>query len=166
LDENTHLKYNRNIHELWTLLDRTCFAVSRLRGLELSAHNLTNEQASILHILSSRDFITAKELENLTMRRQHSISSLLKGMMKMKTVSRLKADEEKRYRIMITATGREMYARLTAASLEKAFSVLTESERQSLAALLEILLGRARYLLGVAYQPPFLQHLSDTASIK
>jgi DNA-binding MarR family transcriptional regulator len=160
LDENIQLKYNREIHELWTLLNRTCFAISRLRGLELARFGLTIEQASILHILSSREYLTAKELEDLTMRRQHSISSLLKGMIKMDWVTRLKTDEEKRYRIVITAAGKELFGRLTVDSLSNVLSVLSAEQKQKMVDVLEILLERARYLLGITYQPPFLKRMS------
>jgi DNA-binding MarR family transcriptional regulator len=160
-DETHNLRTGLHIHELWTLLDRTRFAVSRLRGLELAHFGLTIEQASILHILSSRDYTTAKDLENISMRRQHSISSLLKGMLKMGVVTRTKADQEKRYRIVISPVGKESYERLTVASLDDIFSVLTLSEQQSMAEIMDVLLGRARYLLGITYQPPFLQHLID-----
>ncbi len=161
-DENINLKTGLHIHELWTLLDRTRFAISRLRGLELSRFGLTIEQASILHMLSKHEFTTAKDLEHLTMRRQHSISSLLKGMIRMGVVTRIKEDQEKRFRIIFTPQGKQSYSSLTVASLEEIFAVLTQSEKQKMADLLDVLLNRARYLLGVSYQPPFLQHLIDS----
>jgi DNA-binding MarR family transcriptional regulator len=157
-DETHNLRDGLHIHELWTLLDRTRFAISRLRGLELARFGLTIEQASILNILDKRESTTAKDLENLTMRRQHSISSLLKGMIKMGVVTRLKADEEKCFRIIFTPQGEQLYQSLTVTTLEDIFSVLTEDEKVAMAGYLELLLNRARYLLGIAYQPPFLQH--------
>jgi DNA-binding MarR family transcriptional regulator len=150
-----------HIHELWTLLDRTRFAISRLRGLELAHFGLTIEQTSILNILSTRDLTTVKDLENISMRRQHSISSLLKGMLKMALVTRIKANNEKRFRIVMTDEGKNMYARVVVDSLEAVFSVLEQSEKQAMAVSLDALLSRARYLLGIPYQPPFLQHLID-----
>jgi DNA-binding MarR family transcriptional regulator len=161
INENANHKYAIHIHELWTLLDRTRFAISRLRGLELAHFGLTIEQASILNILSNRDSTTAKDLENISMRRQHSISSLLKGMIKMGIVTRSKGGTEKCFRIVITPSGKQLYESLTVTSLEEVLLVLTQSEKQTMAALLDVLLIRARYLLGISYQPPFLQHLID-----
>jgi DNA-binding MarR family transcriptional regulator len=158
-DETTNLRSGLHIHELWTLLDRTRFAVSRLRGLELAHFGLTTEQASILSIVSGRESTTAKDLETLTMRRQHSISSLLKGMTKMGVVSRSRSNQEKSSRIIVTLAGRQLLENLTVASLESVFSVLSSTEKPTIVSLLELLLSRARYLLGVSYQPPFLQHL-------
>jgi DNA-binding MarR family transcriptional regulator len=160
-DETANLRNGLHIHELWTLLDRTRFAISRLRGLELAGYGLTIEQASILNILNNRESTTAKDLENMTMRRQHSISSLLKGMMKMGEVTRVKANADKRLRIVVTPAGKQLIERLRLDSLEEVFSVLTQFEKQAMANLLEELLSRARYLLGISYQPPFLQHLID-----
>jgi DNA-binding MarR family transcriptional regulator len=160
-DQAYDLKNGREIHELWTLLDRSRFAISRLRGLELAHCGLTIEQASILSILNNRPYTTAKELENITMRRQHSISSLLKGMIVMGIASRTRPENEKCYRIVITPSGKQLFESLCVTSLEEVFAVLTLSERQDLATLLNKLLARARYLLGVSYQPPFLQHLKE-----
>jgi DNA-binding MarR family transcriptional regulator len=160
-EEAYNLKNGLQVHELWTLLDRSRFAISRLRGLELASRGLTLEQASILHILNNSEFTTAKELEDITMRRQHSISSLLKGMIKMGVATRTRTEDEKCFHIVITPSGKQLFESLLMVSLQEVFSVITESERQTLADLLDKLLERARYLLGISYQPPFLQHLSD-----
>jgi DNA-binding MarR family transcriptional regulator len=160
-DEINNQKHALHIHELWTLLDRTRFAISRLRGLELAQFGLTTEQASILTILSNREATTAKDLENRTMRRQHSISSLLKGMMRMAILTRFKEDGQKSFRIVLTPSGKQLLENLTMNSLEDVFSVLSQAEKQAMVSLLEGLLNRARYLLGVSYQPPFLQHLIE-----
>jgi DNA-binding MarR family transcriptional regulator len=150
------------LHDSWVLLDRTRFAISRLRSLELARFGLTIEQTSILHITSkNNEIVTSRELENLTMRRQHSISSLLKGMTGLGLVSREKNEGEKRSRILITKTGRKLYQSLTFDSLESVFSVLSQAEKQNLTALLERLLARARYLLGISYKPPFMQYLVE-----
>ena len=69
--------------DLWCLLVRTWYAISRLRELELAQFGLTIEQSSILKIIYVRGGrSTAKELEYLTMRRQHSISTLINRMHK------------------------------------------------------------------------------------
>ena len=79
----------------------------------------------------------------------------------MGVVTRLKSNNEKRYRILLTARGRQLFESLTVDSLEEVFSVLAANQKQDLAGLLNVLLNRARYLLGISYHPPFLQHLID-----
>ena len=93
--------------DLWSLLDRTRFAISRYRELELAHFGLTIEQVSILHVLKNHGgSTTIKDLENITMRRQHSISVLINGMARAGLAEKVKNREEKRFRIVITPEGR------------------------------------------------------------
>jgi DNA-binding MarR family transcriptional regulator len=150
------------VRDLWALLDRTRFAIARSRELELARFGLTIEQASILHILTMHDgSSTAKDLEDVTMRRQHSVSALLNGMVKMGLISKDKKPQEKRFRIIITANGESLYSRITTNSLENTFSALSIEERQKLSECLTLLLERGRYLLGITYKPPILRYLSN-----
>ena len=72
------------VRELWVLLERARFAISRLRELELAQFGVTIEQASILNIITKNGgAVTAKDIEDVTMRQQHSISSLVNGMIKL-----------------------------------------------------------------------------------
>ena len=149
-----------SVHEIWSLLDRTGFAIARLRDLELANFGITIPQASVLHVLSNRGGSTnLKELENVTMRQQHSISSLISGMVNLGLVRRVKNTDEKWSSIILTDKGNKLCASLTMNTLETAFAVVSQQDQQVLATVLEMLLERARYLLGISYQPPFIRYL-------
>jgi DNA-binding MarR family transcriptional regulator len=146
----------------WALLERTRFACSRIRELELSAFGVSLEQTSILNIIQNNGgSITAKELQDFTMRKQNSISSLINGMIKMGLLAKAKHPGEKRFNIKLTPQGQELLVKLIPFSIGQVFSALDETELAELGHLLEKLLERARYLLGIPYQSPFLQYLID-----
>jgi DNA-binding MarR family transcriptional regulator len=143
---------------LWWLLVRVWFAIFRLRQLELAQFNLTVEQSSILAILlRNRGSMTAKEMENVTMRQQNSISTLVNRMTGAGLLKKERNPEEKRYRIFITQEGRDVFAKVPVTSLRKAFSCLTDEEKKNFAGYSHALHSKSRDLLGVSYQPPFLQ---------
>jgi DNA-binding MarR family transcriptional regulator len=149
------------VRDLWALLDRTRFAISRLRELELAQFGLTIEQSSILYILTLHSgFVTVKDLEDITMRRQHSVSALINGIVKMGLVSKVKNPGEKRFKIGMTGEGEELFKRITISSMAKIFSSLGVTERQQLVNCLKPLLERGRYLMGIQYKPPILQYLT------
>ena len=149
--------------ELWSLMDRTKFAISRLRELELSQFGLTIEQSSLLHILANQGgTTTVKEIESQTMRRQHSVSSLIKGMIKMGLVSKVKNPGERQFNIIITKAGQSLFENTAIESLETVFSSLIEKDKKHLAIILDSLLERSRYLLGIPFRPPFLQYLDKS----
>jgi DNA-binding MarR family transcriptional regulator len=158
--KNSGLYESLSVHEIWSLLDRTGFAIARLRDLELVNFNITIPQASVLHVLSDRGGSTnLKELENVTMRQQHSISSLIIGMVNLGLVRRVKNADEKWSSIVLTDKGNKLCSSLAIKSLETAFAVVSKQDQQVLATVLEMLLERARYLLGISYQPPFIRYL-------
>jgi len=146
----------------WALLERTRFACSRIRELELSTFGVSLEQTSILNIIqNNRGSITAKELQDFTMRKQNSISSLINGMIKLGLLVKEKHAGEKRFNIKLTPKGQTLLVKLVPYSMVQVFSALDEAELATLAHLLKKLLERARYLLGIPYQSPFLQCLID-----
>jgi DNA-binding MarR family transcriptional regulator len=147
-------------HELWSLLDRAGFIISRLRELELARFGLTNEQSSILYILNNRGgCATTRELEDITMRQQCSISTLINRMMAMGLISKKKGGKGKRFNLLITGEGQMLADKVPVSSLELTFSVLKDGDKRLLAASLSTLLDRARDLLGISYRPPFLQDI-------
>jgi hypothetical protein len=69
------------LYEVWVSIDRTRFAIARLRELELAHFNLTIEQASFLHILRNHGSpMTIEVLQDTTLRQPHSISTLINRM--------------------------------------------------------------------------------------
>jgi DNA-binding MarR family transcriptional regulator len=153
---------NTSVRELWSLLDRTAFAISRLREIELSQFDLTIPQSAILHTLHVQGgALTLQDLGTNRMRQHHSISTLISRMTKIGLVLRTKASNGKRYQIKISPAGQQIYSKVTETSLRMVFSSLSEKEKGELADDLIPLLEKARYLLGMSQTTPFLSHLSQ-----
>jgi DNA-binding MarR family transcriptional regulator len=151
--------------KLWELFDRTSFAIARLRELELAQFGLTLEQAAILTILRRGGGVTiAKEIEHLTMRQHHSITTLINRMIKAGLVNKEKGAEGRSYRIIITENGKSLSEKVTRTSFEAAFSPLMEKDKQKLTDYLNLLLDRARNLLGISSTPTFLEYMIASAS--
>ncbi len=150
--------------DLWCLLIRTWFAIYRLRELELAQFDLTLEQASVLALIQAcGGSTTAKELEDSTLRQQHSISTLIKRMHNRGLVKKKRRPNERRHRISLSEDGKNLLGRLTIASIEMVFSSLTADEKLRFTRVICSLYNRARDLLGVPYKPPFLRSDSDTS---
>jgi DNA-binding MarR family transcriptional regulator len=149
--------------DLWCLLVRTWFAISRLRELELAQFGLTLEQSSVLTLIQRcGGSTTAKNLEYLTLRQQHSISTLIKRMLRGGLVGKERRPNERRNRIFISEEGENLLGQLTTTSIEMVFSSLTEDEKLQFAKLICSLFERARDLLGVSYKLPFLKGTCDS----
>jgi DNA-binding MarR family transcriptional regulator len=142
--------------ELWLYLNRTRNTIYRLRELELAQFDLTVEQAAILYLLVSRGGITtAKTIEDNTMRQHHSISTLINRMIKMDLVAKRKNPESKKNEILITKYGEDLYKKIPGHSIEMLFYSLKVKEIELLFNYLDVLLEKARALLGFsAMQPP------------
>jgi DNA-binding MarR family transcriptional regulator len=135
---------------LWSLMDSTRFVISRLRQLELAQYGLTVEQASMLRVLARAGrSVTARDLEDITLRQHHSVSTLIGRMMTMGLAARESVRGERSYRILATERGGRLLESLTAVALEMTFSTLTESEKQELFVCLRSLIRKARRMLGV-----------------
>ena len=135
---------------LWSSLDATRFAISRLRELELSRFGLTVEQASVLKVLIDADTsLRARDLENATLRQHQSVSTLINRMMRLSLLAKDRRPGEKRYRIFVTDSGRRLFGRITTAAIDVTFSALDEKDKKQLAVYLRPLHARARDLLGV-----------------
>ncbi len=146
---------------LWRLLDNTRFAISRLREIELSKFGLTIEQSSILKILNSLGGSSnLGELEYLTLRQPHSLSTLVSRMKRLKMVSKKRTAHEKRYSIYITSQGQALLNQMTENTLSEAFSCLSKTQLANFIQLFDILRSQALSLLHV----PFLKYIHRDAS--
>lgn len=149
-------------YKIWTYLDRARFAVYRLREIELAQLGLTVEQNLILNMLLDHGgSTTTQRIEELTMRQHHSISALINRMINNKYVVKQKNTSGMGSEIVITKEGRELYQKESNKSLEMAFSVLTMEEKKQLIHLLNLILEKSRYLLGLSYVPPFRQYFRN-----
>jgi DNA-binding MarR family transcriptional regulator len=137
--------------QLWLYLNRTRNTIYRLRELELAQFDLTVEQSAILHLLISRGGITStKTIEDITMRQHHSISTLINRMIKMDLVAKRKNPDIKRNEILITKYGEDLYKNLPAHSIEMLFCSLKVKDKELLFGYLNVLLEKARDLLGLS----------------
>jgi len=150
---------------LWSILNGTRFAISRLRELELAKFGLTLEQSSILFILLEHDGTTnIKEITNETMRQLNSVYTLLNRMQKMGIVNRTRKKESGgsgSTLVTITEDGRSLFKKLPTVSLKLVFEPLGAQERMQLAEILRVLIERSRDLLGIPYTPPIMQSLLE-----
>jgi MarR family transcriptional regulator, 2-MHQ and catechol-resistance regulon repressor len=151
----------------WKILNLTRNAIYRARELELARFGLTVEQSMILSLLSNRGgSATSKTIEDLTMRQHNSISALINRMIKTKMVTKKKNPDNKKTEILITRYGEELYKKVPIHSLEMVFSSLTEEDNAQLFHYLNILLNKARDLLGISFIPPFLLKSIDAVENK
>jgi DNA-binding MarR family transcriptional regulator len=130
----------------------------------LARFHLTTEQAAVLRLIGRVDRgVTAKEIQDATLRQQHTISILLNRMARSGLVTRKRRPGERESRINLTKGGHTLLDEVGTASLKEVFSVLSRKERRHFACSLRALRERARGLL-VPDVPPFMRHLAGTAS--
>ena len=150
---------------LWTLLDSTRFAVSRLRELELSKFGLTIERSAILKILASRGgSVTAGILEYLTMRQPHSISTLINRMIKMGFISKKRQGSERRHTFSLTPKGYTLLEKITDTSIKAVFSCLSAEENVEFIGILRVLQKKSRSLLRIPFMDFIFRDMLDNSS--
>jgi DNA-binding MarR family transcriptional regulator len=150
-----HAEYQKpTSFELWMILNRSRNTIYRLRELELAQFNLTVEQSAILNLLIGRGGImSAKTIEDITIRQHHSISTLINRMIRMNLVAKRKNPESKKTEIVITRHGQDLYSKVPTHSLQMVFSSLKEKDRERLFKYSNILLKKTRDLLGLPCIP-------------
>jgi DNA-binding MarR family transcriptional regulator len=136
--------------KLWRFLDHTRYAISRAREVELARFGLTQEQAYVLDVLTDRGgSTTMNDIMDMTLRQHHTISTLVARMVKRGLIEKKRSETDKRkYNVMITRQGRELFQRVTRDSVVAAFSPLSREEKRELSALLTRLLGKAYEMNG------------------
>ena len=138
------------------------FAISRLREMELAKFGLTIEQSSILHIVFDHGgTMTIKEIIDETMRQPNSVYILLNKMVKMGLIHNRRGSKSGNALISITEHGKSLLEKISNISLEEIFSVLREKDKITLMDLLNRLLTRSRYLLGIGYVAPIAKLLNS-----
>jgi DNA-binding MarR family transcriptional regulator len=141
---------------LWPLIDITRFAISRLREMELHQFGLTIEQSSTLKMLVSLGgSSTLGELEYLSIRQPHTLSTLINRMNKKGLVGKKHSNTEKRHIIYVTEKGKTLLSRVTENSVTEVFSCLSTKQMADFVRLFEILRTKALDLLRV----PFLKYI-------
>ena len=136
--------------KLWRFLDHTRYAISRVRELELARFGLTPEQSYVLDLLNDRGgSTTMNDIMDMTLRQHHTISTLVARMAKHGMVEKKRsATDRRKYTIVLTGNGRELFQKVTRESTVMAFSSLSKEEKRVLSAFLKRLLVKAYELNG------------------
>jgi DNA-binding MarR family transcriptional regulator len=124
--------------------------IARSREMELARFGITPEQSHVLYILStSGGSTTINDIVEITQRQHHSISTLINRMTKQGLVSKRKDPHDNRkYEVVITRKGQELYRRITQDSIKNNFSCLSDEAKGQLRKHLKCLLIRAYEVLG------------------
>lgn len=164
--EKSKPKYDRqpSIITLWSILNITRFAISRLRELELAKFGLTMEQSSILHIIIDHGgAVTIKELIDETMHQPNSVYILLSRMKKMGLIRNTEQKEKGSTLISLTEDGESLLEKITNISFDVTISRLKPAEKAKFVEMLLKIIDKSGELLGIPFTPPIMQHLAAAA---
>jgi DNA-binding MarR family transcriptional regulator len=151
-----------SILTLWSILNNTRFAISRLRELELAKFGLTMEQSSILHIIIDHGgAVTIKEIIDETMHQPNSVYILLNRMKKMGLVRNTEPKGNGSTSISLTEGGENLLEKLTNISFKVTISRLKTAEKAKFVEILYKIINKAGELLGIPFTPPIMQHLAE-----
>jgi DNA-binding MarR family transcriptional regulator len=145
-------------YSIWGLFADTMECIARARTMELTRYGLTREQSHVLRILYEAGRpLTLNEIAACVFRKHNSVSSIIIRMAKNHLVDNTKVPGKRKYKISITQNGRDLYEKMPINSITMAFSALSKEEKKKLVLYLEKLESKAREMLGLDYQPPFLK---------
>jgi DNA-binding MarR family transcriptional regulator len=162
--EKSKPKYDRHpsVNKLWSILDNTKFAISRLRELELAKFGLTMEQSSILHIVVDHGgAVTIKEIIDETMHQPNSVYILLNRMKKMGLIRKTEQKESGSALISLTEAGESLLEKISNITFEMTISRLKAAEKVEFVEMLYKIIDKSGDLLGIHFQPPIMQYLEE-----
>jgi DNA-binding MarR family transcriptional regulator len=119
--------------KLFILLDSVHFLIARMREQELAKDGLTLEQAHLLHLLSTTETTTMKQISFYNKRQHHSVSTQVNRMVEAGLVYKTKDRNHRSFQIRMTKIAKNKYENVTINSLKKAFSPLKLEEKEKLA---------------------------------
>ena len=144
-------------YSIWGLFADTMECIARARTMELTRYGLTREQSHILRILYEADGpLTLNAIASRVLRKHNSVSTIIRRMEKNHLVDRAKIPDAKQFRISITEKGRDLFEKMPTNSITMAFSSLSNEEKRLLVSILNKLTKKARSMMGLDYQLPFL----------
>ena len=154
--------YSQQALELSILLARTWSALTRMQALELAPYNVTPEQASVLHILTSVGGVaTYNRIARLAVRQYRSMASLINRMALMGLVKKNPVASKNKYEVSLTEQGTRLYNSLPSTAATTLFSCLSPQQLRDLSESLQILLDHGCLLLGLDYISPYLESIKD-----
>ena len=159
-------KFSRrpSVSSLWSTLNDTKFAISRLRELELAKFGLTMEQSSILHIVVDHGgTVTIKEIIDETMHQPNSVYILLNRMKKMGLIRKTGQKESRSNLISLTEDGENLLNKLTNITFKETISRLKAVEKAKFVEMLYKIIDKSGELLGIHFMPPIMQYLEEAS---
>ena len=157
-------KYDRqpSVITLWSILNNTRFAISRLRELELAKFGLTMEQSSILHIIVDHGgTVTIKEIIDETMHQPNSVYILLNRIKKMGLICNAEQKESGSTLISLTEDGESLLKKITNITYKVTISRLKAAEKAKFVEILYKIIEKSGELLGIHFMPPIMQYLDE-----
>ena len=157
-------KYSRrpSVSTLWSILNNTKFAISRLRELELAKFSLTLEQSSILHIIVDHGgTVTIKEIIDETMHQANSVYILLNRMKKMGLILKTAQKKNGSTLIALTEDGESLLKKITNITFNMTISRLKAAEKAKFVEILYKIIDKSGELLGINFMPPIMQYLEE-----
>jgi DNA-binding MarR family transcriptional regulator len=164
IPERPKPKYDTQLSviKLWSILNDTRFAISRLRELELAKFGLTMEQSSILHIIVDHGgMVTIKEIIDETMHQPNSVYILLNRIRKMGLICNTEQKERSSTLISLTEDGERLLNKITNISFKVTISRLKAAEKAKFVELLYKIIDKSGELLGIHFAPPIMQYLEE-----
>jgi DNA-binding MarR family transcriptional regulator len=162
--EKSKSKFDRQLSDimLWSILNNTKFAISRLRELELAKFGLTMEQSSIMHIVVDHGgTVTIKEIIDETMHQPNSVYILLNRMKKMGFIYSTKQKEFGSPLISLTEDGESLLNKITNITFKVTISRLNAAEKAKFVEMLYKIIDKSGELLGIHFLPPIMQYLDE-----
>jgi DNA-binding MarR family transcriptional regulator len=153
---------NKQLLELWALLDQTTFTMAKARDKELKKCGLSLVQGKVIILLKVRDYHpTIGELSRWLFRDHSSTSSITNRMMQRGLIRKHQDAAERRLtRIAITKKGEKLFPSVVKReSLLTILSILSRDECLLLKKYLKKILTRAIQEARIQYRPDYPQTL-------
>jgi DNA-binding MarR family transcriptional regulator len=148
-------------YALWSFLERTAFAISRLREIELAPFGLTVQQAALLSMITRNEgSVTGKEVEQISLRQHHSISDLAHRLEDRGLIRKERTSVREGYRITMTEAARSLWEMLPSRSIDLVFDPLSLDDKITMIASLRCVRSKAKELLGGTNASPFMKQLT------
>ena len=148
--------YQDEDQDLWSLLNRTRYAVFRASERELQRYGISPEEVSVLFTVQALDNkSTPSALSRYLLKQPYTISSMV-GRMARKGLIRKVKDLERRnmVRVVITEKGLKAYEQSTKRGpIHRIMAQLTPEEKKQLHDCLEKIYGQARKEIGLDIDP-------------
>jgi len=151
-ETSKYFSYLDEDQDLWSLLNRTRYAVYRAREKELQRYSISTEQVSVLFIVQAMDNkATPVALTRYLLKQPHTVSSLVNRMAGRGLIKKFKdLDRKNLVRIEITEKGMKAYEQSTKRGpIHRIMVKLSPEEKKQVRQSLEKIYNQARKEIGL-----------------